>query len=84
MHSFPQEEHHMQDDEKTKEQLIDELNKMRRRVAEFETTWVKLLNTEKTSKELLSNYRQMTETASEALTSEPSSSSHKRSKQWVH
>jgi len=57
----------MQDQEKTKEQLIDELNKMRSKVAEFETTRVKLLNTEKTSKELLSNYRQMTETASEAI-----------------
>ena len=32
----------MRDDEKTKEQLIDELNEMRRRIAEFETCAVKL------------------------------------------
>jgi hypothetical protein len=29
MNSFPQEEHPMQDDEKTKEQLIDELREFR-------------------------------------------------------
>jgi len=37
MHSFPQEEHPMQDHEKTKEPLIDELREFRLRVAESQT-----------------------------------------------
>jgi len=41
----------MQDDEKTKEQLIDELKEMRSRVAEFESDKAKFLGTEKALRE---------------------------------
>jgi PAS domain S-box-containing protein len=50
----------MQDQDKTKDQLIDELNEMRRRIAELETVQ-KSLNEEK------SRYRQVADEASDAI-----------------
>ena len=61
MHSFPQEEHPMQDQEKTKDQLIDELNVMRRRVAEFEAAEARLVGTEKSLKDNEAHFRRMFE-----------------------
>ena len=41
----------MQDHEKTKDQLIEELNEMRRRVAEFQAAEARLVGTEKALRE---------------------------------
>lgn len=50
----------MQDQEKTKDQLIDELNDMRQRVAEFETG-------QKSLNENQSRYREIIDKTSEAI-----------------
>jgi len=47
MHSFPQEEPSMQDHERTQDQLIDELNELRSRVAEVETAETRAMGIEK-------------------------------------
>ena len=46
MYSFPSEEPTMQDQDKTKDELIDELNKMRRKVAELETAQATAMDAE--------------------------------------
>jgi PAS domain S-box-containing protein len=51
----------MQDHEKTKEQLIDELNVMRRRVAEFEAAEARLVGTKKSLKDSEAHFRRMFE-----------------------
>ncbi|MGO8878958.1 MAG: PAS domain S-box protein [Desulfomonilaceae bacterium] len=53
----------MQDQDKTKEQLIEELKDMRLKMAEFEATQSKLLNSEKALKESEERFRQFYEDA---------------------
>ncbi len=51
----------MQDQDKTKGQLIDELNEMRRKISELEAAEARALGTEKTLRESEENYRSLFE-----------------------
>lgn len=51
----------MQDHEKTKDQLIDELNEMRRRVAEFQVAEARVLRTDKALEDSKDHFRPMFE-----------------------
>ena len=57
----------MQDQDKTRDQLIDELNEMRRRVAELETAQATALDTQNALRSSEERFRTLFETANDAI-----------------